>query len=59
MLSLEDVDGRRVGQRAFAPGEYRRDHRPGELIAPGQSAAVQFEVIEPAPRVVAFTFDFR
>ncbi|WP_123649697.1 DUF3426 domain-containing protein [Lysobacter enzymogenes] len=59
VLSLEDVDGRRVGQRAFAPGEYRRDHRPGELIAPGQSAAVQFEVIEPAPRVVAFTFDFR
>nr|WP_175429114.1 DUF3426 domain-containing protein [Lysobacter enzymogenes] len=59
VLSLEDVDGRRVGQRAFAPGEYRRDHRPGELIAPGQSAAVQFEVLEPAPRVVAFTFDFR
>ncbi|WP_394538318.1 DUF3426 domain-containing protein [Lysobacter enzymogenes] len=59
VLSLEDVDGRRVGQRAFAPGEYRREHRPGELIAPGQSAAVQFEVIEPAPRVVAFTFDFR
>lgn len=59
VLSLEDVDGRRVGQRAFAPGEYRRDHRPDELIAPGQSAAVQFEVVEPAPRVVAFTFDFR
>ncbi|MFK3649557.1 DUF3426 domain-containing protein [Lysobacter enzymogenes] len=59
VLSLEDVDGRRVGQRAFAPQEYRRGYRPGELIAPGQSAAVQFEVIEPAPRVVAFTFDFR
>lgn len=59
VLSLEDVDGRRVGQRAFAPGEYRRGYRPDELIAPGQSAAVQFEVIEPAPRVVAFTFDFR
>lgn len=59
VLSLEDVDGRRVGHRAFAPQEYRRGYRPGELIAPGQSAAVQFEVIEPAPRVVAFTFDFR
>lgn len=59
VLSLEDVDGRRVGQRAFAPEEYRRGYRPDELIAPGQSAAVQFEVIEPAPRVVAFTFDFR
>ncbi|MBN7138369.1 hypothetical protein A7A76_04600 [Lysobacter enzymogenes] len=59
VLSLEDVDGRRVGQRAFAPQEYRRGHRPDDLIAPGQSAAVQFDVIEPAPRVVAFTFDFR
>ncbi len=59
VLSLEDVDGRRVGQRAFAPEEYRRGHRKGELIAPGQSAAVQFDVREPAPRVVAFTFDFR
>lgn len=59
VLSLEDVDGRRVGQRAFAPKDYRKGHKAGELIAPGQSAAVQFEVLEPAPRVVAFTFDFR
>lgn len=58
VLSLEDVDGRRVGQRAFSVGEYRKGAGPGELIAPGQSAAVQFEVREPAPNVVAFTFDF-
>ncbi|MGJ7903407.1 DUF3426 domain-containing protein [Lysobacter sp. 1R34A] len=59
VLSLEDVDGRRVGQRAFFPEDYRKGYREGELIAPGQSAAVQFDVLEPAPRVVAFTFDFR
>jgi len=59
MLSLEDVDGRRVGQRAFSPQDYRKGYRADERIAPGQSAAVQFDVLEPAPHVVAFTFDFR
>ncbi|ALN89793.1 DUF3426 domain-containing protein [Lysobacter gummosus] len=59
VLSLEDVDGRRVGQRAFSPRDYRKGFQPQELIAPGQSAAVQFDVREPAPHIVAFTFDFR
>lgn len=59
VLSLEDVDGRRVGQRAFSPRDYRKGYRADERIAPGQSAAVQFDVLEPAPHVVAFTFDFR
>lgn len=59
VLSLEDVDGRRVGQRAFSPEDYRKGYRAEERIAPGQSAAVQFDVLEPAPHVVAFTFDFR
>ncbi|KRB03444.1 DUF3426 domain-containing protein [Lysobacter sp. Root690] len=59
VLSLEDVDGRRVGQRAFSPQDYRKGYRADERIAPGQSAAVQFDVLEPAPHVVAFTFDFR
>ncbi|MGO1070123.1 DUF3426 domain-containing protein [Lysobacter sp. CA199] len=59
VLSLEDVDGRKVGQRAFSPKDYRKGYKAGELIAPGQSAAVQFDVLEPAPHVVAFTFDFR
>ncbi|MDR7133488.1 phage FluMu protein Com [Lysobacter niastensis] len=58
VLSLSDIDGRQVGQRAFAPAEYR-DRGSAELLAPGQSAAVQLDVIEPAPRIVAFTFDFR
>lgn len=58
VLSLSDIDGRQVGQRAFAPAEYR-DRDSTELLTPGQSAAVQLDVIEPAPRIVAFTFDFR
>jgi len=59
VLSLSDVDGRPVGVRAFAPSEYRAAHRPDDRLLPGQSANVTFQVIEPAPRIVAFTFDFR
>lgn len=59
VLSLSDVDGRQVGLRAFEPAEYRREHRPGDELLPGQSATVSMDVIEPAPRIVAFTFDFR
>lgn len=58
VLSLSDVDGRQVGLRAFTPGEYRVSHRAGDLLLPGQSANVTLDVIEPAPRIVAFTFDF-
>jgi hypothetical protein len=58
LLTLSDMDGRQVGMRAFKPSEYRRD---GSMtpIAPGQSATVQMDVVEPARRVVAFTFDFQ
>lgn len=59
LLSLSDVDGRLVGQRAFTPGEYRSGHRAADALLPGQSTSVTLEVIEPAPRIVAFTFDFR
>ncbi|MDR0183818.1 DUF3426 domain-containing protein [Lysobacter arvi] len=59
VLSLSDVDGRPVGVRAFAPAEYRGTHRAGDRLLPGQSANVTFQVVEPAPRIVAFTFDFR
>lgn len=59
VLSLSDVDGRPVGQRAFTPDEYRQSHRAGDALLPGQSATVAFDVVEPAPRIVAFSFDFR
>ncbi|GAB3380869.1 DUF3426 domain-containing protein [Lysobacter fragariae] len=57
LLTLSDMDGRQVGMRAFTPKEYSADG--GEKrIEPGQSATIQFDVVEPARQVVAFTFDF-
>lgn len=57
-LGLADINGAAVGQRAFQPREYRAPARPTRL-APGQSASVRFDIIEPAAPVVAFTFDFQ
>lgn len=58
-LSLADSDGREVGRRTFLPAEYRGGADGVEaLLAPGQSASARFEVREPAPRIVAFNFDF-
>ncbi|QNP41580.1 DUF3426 domain-containing protein [Lysobacter solisilvae (ex Woo and Kim 2020)] len=57
MLTLSDMDGRQVGQRAFTPSDYLAQDRDGR-IAPGQSATIQLDVVEPARQVVAFTFDF-
>ncbi|QDH69062.1 DUF3426 domain-containing protein [Marilutibacter alkalisoli] len=59
VLSLSDADGRQVGQRAFAPGDYHGTHAADDRLESGQSATVAFEVVEPAPNIVAFTFDFR
>lgn len=59
LLNLSDVDGRPVGVRAFTPNEYRRTHSAADRLLPGQSATVTMDVVEPAPRIVAFTFDFR
>jgi len=57
LLTLSDMDGRQVGLRAFTPAEYR-DRNDAGHIAPGQSATIQLDVVEPAQQVVAFTFDF-
>lgn len=57
VLTLSDVDGVPLGRRAFAPGEYTGDD--ARMLMPGQSASVQLDVVEPAPGVVAFAFDFR
>lgn len=59
VLSLSDVEGRQVGIRAFAPSEYRGAGAGAhELLAAGEARTVRFRVREPAPRIVAFTFDF-
>jgi len=59
-LSLADADGRVIGTRVFAPSEYL-GHTPDgpDLLAPGQSARIDFRVREPAAGTAAFTFDFR
>jgi hypothetical protein len=57
LLTLSDMDGRQVGMRAFIPADYLSKDAAG-AIAPGQSATIQLDVVEPAQQVVAFTFDF-
>lgn len=59
LLTLSDVDGRVVGARAFAPADYLDAAASGTQLAPGQRASVAFDVREPAPDIVAFTFEFR
>lgn len=56
-LTLSDVDGRALGARWFAPEEYRPADAPPTL-APGASATVRIEVVEPSPHAVAFNFGF-
>lgn len=59
VLTLSDVDGRPLGMRTFSPKEYLGDKITQKEIGSGQTAAVRMEVMEPAPGVVAFSFDFR
>lgn len=57
VLTLSGVDGEPLGARAFTPAEYAGGAQAP--LAPGQSANVQLDVVEPGPGVVAFAFDFR
>lgn len=57
-LSLSDVDGREVGARVFAPREYLGGAPTQSDIESGQVASIAFDIVEPSPRIVAFTFDF-
>jgi hypothetical protein len=59
LLTLSDVDGRAAGARVFAPREYLGAVPVQATLASGQSAMLSLDVVEPAPRIVAFTFDFR
>lgn len=59
LLTLSDLDGRMVGARAFAAREYLGATPTQSALASGQTAAVSLVVVEPAPDIVAFTFDFR
>lgn len=59
LLTLSDLDGRMVGARTFVASEYLGAASTQSGLAPGQTAAVSLVVVEPAPDIVAFTFDFR
>lgn len=59
LLALSDADGRVAGERAFAPADYRAGDATENQLGSGQIATFRIAVIEPAPRTVAFTFDFR
>ena len=61
LLTLSNVDGRIVGARAFAAREYLGADAAATQheLAPGQTAAITLSVVEPAPDIVAFSFDFR
>lgn len=59
LLTLSDIDGREVGMRAFSPAEYREGSARTDRLAPGETTTARLQVREPAPRIVAFTFDFQ
>lgn len=59
MLTLSDVDGHAVGARVFDAGEYLGAAPTQKELSSGQTATIRMDVLEPAPRVVAFAFDFR
>ena len=57
-LALTDLDGQRIGLRRFQPAEYLGGAPSRETLAPGQSASLALEILDPGNRAVAFEFDF-
>ena len=64
LLTLSDIDGRVVAARTFTPKDYLDDTRrkaPAQTqttLASGHTTTIAMDVVEPTPRIVAFTFDF-
>jgi len=57
-LSLSDINGRLLGARRFQPEEYLGNASHPPQLEPGQAASIGFDIVEPAPNVVAFDFRF-
>lgn len=57
-LSLANLDGEPLGLRRFRPDEYLGATPESALIAPGQSASLTLEVLDPGKRAVSFEFAF-
>ena len=58
VLALSDANGRQLGARRFQPRDYLGDAPRDRLLAPGQATQLAFDIVEPAPGVVAFDFRF-
>ena len=58
VLTLSDADNRTLGARRFLPRDYLGDAPSSTLLAPGQASQLAFDIVEPAPNVVAFDFRF-
>lgn len=57
-LTLADMNGRPLGARRFLPEQYFGDAPHAPELAPGQAGQIAFDIVEPAPSVVAFDFRF-
>ena len=57
-LSLTDIDGQSLGLRRFAPSEYLGSAPATQRIAPGQSANITLEILDPGKRALAFGIEF-
>jgi len=57
-LALSDLDGQAIGLRRFQPAEYLGSTPSRPTLAPGQSASLALEIVDPGNRAVAFEFDF-
>ena len=57
-LSLTDIDGQSLGLRRFAPAEYLGSAPATQRIAPGQSANITLEILDPGKRALAFGIEF-
>jgi len=57
-LSLTDIDGQSLGLRRFAPSEYLGSAPATQRIAPGQSANITLEIVDPGKRALAFGIGF-
>ena len=58
VLALSDANGRPLGMRRFTPRDYLGTALEQPLLVPGQAMQLAFDIVEPAPGVVAFDFRF-
>ena len=58
VLMLSDANGRQLGARRFQPRDYLGSAPKDALLASGQATQLAFDIVEPAPGVVAFDFRF-